>query len=84
MKKITVFLSLLVLLVSFPTGAIADEYNKYEAGNILRVAAYILHPVGTAIDYVVARPLHWLLHQEPMDEIFGHDIDRTIYEKPPK
>ena len=37
-----------------------------------RVVAYALHPVGWAIDLLVLRPAHWLVHQEPLDEVIGH------------
>jgi len=53
--------------------ALADEYDPQEAGHPLRVAAYLLHPVGVLIDYALMRPAHWLVHQAPLDSIFGHE-----------
>ena len=38
-----------------------------------RIVAYILHPVGVLIDYLVLRPAHWLGSHEPFSTIFGHE-----------
>ena len=55
------------------TPALADEYDDSMAGHPLRIVAYVLHPVGVAIDYLIMRPAHWLVSQEPMKTVFGHD-----------
>jgi hypothetical protein len=55
--------------------ASADEYDPQEAGHPLRVLAYVLHPVGVALDYLIFRPAHWVGHHEPMHTIFGHEIE---------
>jgi hypothetical protein len=41
----------------------------------LRVVAYILHPIGVALDWLVFRPAHWAGTQPVFAEIFGHDVD---------
>ena len=51
----------------------ADEYDEDSAGHPLRIVAYVLHPVGVAIDYLVLRPAHWLVSHEPMKTLFGHE-----------
>jgi hypothetical protein len=61
--------SLLVLASS----ANADEYDSTKAGHPLRIAAYILHPVGWALDVLIMKPAHWLVSQEPLNEVFGHE-----------
>jgi hypothetical protein len=63
--------SLLVL----SSTASADEYDSSSAGHPLRIAAYILHPVGWALDVLIMRPAHWLVSQKPLDEVFGHETD---------
>jgi len=67
-----VFLAL-VLLTTIPATAIADEYDEDSAGHPLRIVAYVLHPVGVAIDYLILRPAHWLVSTEPMKTVFGHE-----------
>lgn len=61
----------LVLLGATPS-ALADDYDAKQAGHPLRIAAYALHPVGVALDYLIMRPLHWVVSYEPMQTIFGH------------
>jgi len=51
----------------------ADEYDSSTAGHPVRMIAYILHPVGVIIDYVLLRPAHWLGSHEPLKTLFGHE-----------
>ena len=56
-----------------PSGALADHYDRANAGHPLRIAAYVLHPVGVAFDWLVMRPAHWVGSLPVLDHIFGHD-----------
>ena len=51
----------------------ADEYDSSNAGHPVRIVAYALHPVGVLLDYLLLRPAHWIVSQEPMSTIFGHE-----------
>ncbi|MBW1885280.1 MAG: hypothetical protein JRJ58_17235 [Deltaproteobacteria bacterium] len=63
-----------IFLVSVAaTPALSDEYDRMKAGHPLRIAAYILHPIGVAIDYLILRPAHWLVSHEPIQTLFGHE-----------
>jgi hypothetical protein len=53
--------------------AAADEYDPTNAGHPLRIVAYVLHPVGVAIDYLIMRPAHWIGSFEPMKTLFGQE-----------
>ena len=55
--------------------ASADEYEPKRAGHPLRIVAYVVHPVGVAIDYLILRPAHWIGSHEPFKTIFGHEDD---------
>lgn len=70
-------LSLLVAsaFVAAPLAASADEYDETRAGHPLRIAGYVLHPVGVVIDMLLLKPAHWLGSQEPLATIFGHDTE---------
>jgi hypothetical protein len=59
-----------LLLVASP--AVSDEYEPRSAGHPLRIAAYVLHPVGVALDYLIFRPAHWIGSKGPLKTIFGH------------
>jgi hypothetical protein len=56
-----------------PGNAQADQYDPKQAGNPVRIAAYILHPVGVLIDYAVMRPCFWVVQREPFTTIFGYE-----------
>ena len=62
-----------VLGAARPAGA--DEYDPQRAGHPLRIAAYMLHPIGVAFDYLLFRPAHWVVSREPFRTIFGHTGD---------
>lgn len=53
----------------------ADEYDQDEAGHPLRLVAYVLHPVGVILDYMLVRPVHWLFSHEPLATLVGHEED---------
>ncbi len=55
------------------TPAAADEYDAADAGHPLRIIAYVLHPVGVVIEYVLLRPAHWIGSKEPFSTLFGHE-----------
>lgn len=48
-----------------------DEYDPKRAGNPLRIAAYVVHPVGVLLDYLIFRPAWWIGQHEPFKTIFG-------------
>lgn len=62
----------LALVLALASPATADEYDASNAGHPVRFVAYLLHPIGVLIDYVLLRPAHWLVSNEPMKTIFGH------------
>ena len=43
-----------------------------EAGFPLRIVAYVLHPVGVTIDYLLLRPAYWIGSHEPF-RLFGRE-----------
>ncbi len=63
-------LGLFLLLATLP--AAADEYREEYAGHPLRIVAYVVHPIGVILDYVLLRPFHWIGSHEPFKTLFGH------------
>jgi len=55
--------------------AAADEYDARRAGHPLRVVAYVLHPIGVTLDYLLFRPAHWVGSLPVVRTIFGHEVD---------
>jgi len=71
-----VLVTALALGLAGPAAADDDEvdwqdYNPRRAGNPVRIAAYVLHPVGVIVDYLVLRPAWWIGQHEPFRTIFG-------------
>lgn len=48
-----------------------EEYDSQDAGHPLRIAAYVLHPVGVIIDRLIFRPAWWIGSHEPFYTLFG-------------
>ena len=59
------------LLVAAPV--LADEYDSKSSGHPLRIAAYVLHPIGVIVDTLIFRPAHWIGSFEPFKTLFGHE-----------
>lgn len=54
-----------------PALAAEDEYDAADAGNPVRITAYVLHPVGVIYDYLILRPAWWVGSHEPFRTFFG-------------
>ena len=48
-----------------------DAYDDSES-HPLRIAAYALHPVGWAIEWIAMRPMHFMVSNPRLEPIFGH------------
>lgn len=59
-------------LLATAAPAVADDFDPERAGHPLRMAAYVVHPVGVLVEYLVLRPAHWVGSHEPFRTIFGH------------
>ena len=70
--KSTFALFALAAILALPAAARADEYDDSQA-HPLRVAAYLVHPVGVLMEWVIFRPFHMLTSASPDTEYaFGH------------
>jgi len=65
-------LSLCLTLGAKPGLAAPDEYDDSQS-HPLRVAAYLLHPVGWITEWIVFRPFHFIVSAtKPQEAFFGH------------
>jgi pyruvate/2-oxoglutarate dehydrogenase complex dihydrolipoamide acyltransferase (E2) component len=69
--KSSVMVGVAVLFLAGPTLAYHDDYDDSES-DPLRVAAYILHPVGYTLEWLLFRPMHALVSQPDLEPISGH------------
>ena len=74
MKRLIICVSLMgVLALSGSALAFPDDEYDDSQSNPLRVAAYLLSPVGLGLEYAIFRPFHWLISRNETDEkVFGH------------
>jgi len=68
-------MSLAALILFAATPAVADRYEQDRAGHPLRIVAYVVHPIGVVVDYLLLRPFHWLGEQEVLSQLFGHEVE---------
>ncbi len=73
-KRFAVCLSIAVSLACAQP-ALAHELEPEEAGHPLRVAAYILHPVGFVLYHAIFKPAHALISSPGAREVFGDKPD---------
>lgn len=73
MKKTMLILLVMGFVISARTPAVAHEYDRGDSDNPVRIAAYLFHPLGIAVEYVVTRPIHWLVSRPTLNVWFGHD-----------
>ncbi|MEE3326224.1 MAG: hypothetical protein VX252_02725 [Myxococcota bacterium] len=59
------------LALQAPPVSAAEEYDASDAGIPIRVVAYVVHPVGVALDYLIFRPAYWIGSYEPFRTVFG-------------
>ena len=73
MKKLSALLLLAAALMMTPAIASAHEYDRDDSDHALRYVAYAVYPVGILAEYVILRPIHWLVSQDHANVVFGHD-----------
>lgn len=79
--KTTITTLTLAAILALPLAASADEYDDTES-HPMRLAAYLIHPIGLAFEWALFRPLHLLASANPTTEyIFGHEEHNQNAEK---
>jgi len=53
----------------------ANDFQRGQSDNPFRILAYPFHAVGTAAEWVIARPVHWLVSRPHARIIFGHTVN---------
>ncbi|HSD09679.1 MAG TPA: hypothetical protein VLF14_01755 [Candidatus Binatia bacterium] len=74
MKRSIACLSLVAVLAMYGS-ALAIPQDEYDDSQSypLRIAAYLLNPLGVGLEYAIFRPFHWLVSLNDTTElIFGH------------
>ena len=64
---------LAAMMLSSTAPASAESYIATESGHPLRVLAYVVHPIGVILDWVIFRPFYWLGSQEYVKTLVGRE-----------
>ncbi|MEK6601877.1 MAG: OmpA family protein [Candidatus Binatota bacterium] len=79
LRLIAVSVFLLICLSSLPGQVMADEYDDSQS-HPLRVVAYVTHPVGIVLEWLIARPFHFLVSGTPeVEYLSGHRPHPPIF-----
>ena len=73
MKKALYAVLLALALLAVPTRAAAHQYDRDDSDYPLRYVAYVVHPIGIAIEYALLRPIHYLVSQPNASIWFGRN-----------
>lgn len=73
MKKTLALAAIVTLFLAFPKTSDAHTYDRDDDIHPLRLVAYILHPVGWALDRYVMRPIHEHVSRPEKNRWHGHD-----------
>jgi hypothetical protein len=69
-----------MLALAVPAVAANRPYEPTEAGHPIRVAAYILHPVGVILDHLIFRPAWKLSQNEAVRYMVGGEEPEPVTE----
>jgi len=76
MRTSRVLVACLVMFALGGSAAAAERtYNPRRAGHPLRIAAYVLHPFGVILDWLIFRPAWHIGGVEPIRTLVGRDLE---------
>jgi hypothetical protein len=64
-------LAFVLMVGAHPAAAAPDNYDDTQS-HPLRIAAYLLHPVGFTAEWLIFRPFHYLVSRPSLAPVFGH------------
>lgn len=71
---------LLAMTLAFTAGpafAVSDAYDDSQS-NPLRVAAYLIYPIGFTAEWLIFRPLHYVVSRPYLEQVFGHSSHEEV------
>jgi hypothetical protein len=77
MKRLLVALMMASMISASAHAATDDRYadeQEYEDAfsNPIRLAYYMIYPVGFTVEWLVMRPLHYVVSRPGLDRVFGY------------
>ena len=73
MRRFAVAALLAMVLACTGRSALAapDDYDDMQS-HPLRIAAYLIYPIGYTLEWLVFRPFHYLVSRPALEPVFGH------------
>ena len=75
MKRTFIAALFALALLAAPKIASANVYDRTDGDHPLRYVAYLVHPLGVAVDYALLQPIHRLVSLPNASKWFGYDSD---------
>ena len=75
MKRTFVAALFALALLATPRNSSANIYDRDDSDHPLRYVAYVVYPVGIAVEYAILRPIHWFVSGPTTSKWFGHEPD---------
>jgi hypothetical protein len=80
-RLVTAVVMASMLAVGTPALGAEDMYSgssdtdQYEDAfsNPLRLAYYVIHPIGFTVEWLIMRPFHYLISRPYLDNVFGYE-----------
>jgi len=64
-------LAVTLVFTAGPALAVPDAYDDTQS-NPLRVAAYLVYPIGFTAEWLIFRPFHYIVSRPYLEPVFGH------------
>lgn len=80
MKRIAITIALAACLVGggAPRAHAHDAYNDSDS-NPLKIAAWAVAPAGFVLEWMVTRPIHFLVSNPSLERVFNHSPSEDPY-----
>jgi hypothetical protein len=72
-RKLLLIILAVLILSTFSTVSFGRDYKRGKDDNPVRILAYVVHPVGMAAEYLITRPIHWVVKQTDLNKVFGSE-----------
>lgn len=70
--SLSVLAAAAILASALPAQAHTYRRNSSADENPVRFVAYFVHPIGIALEYLITRPVHYIVSQPHLDILCGH------------
>ncbi len=77
-QTLAAFVLVITLMAIAAVPVSAHDYDRNDSDYPLRYVAYVVHPVGVALEWTVTRPFHWIVHRPGLSYLMGHDVKREV------